>query len=330
MQAFSKFKEEKVELIISGGDFIDAKSSVPITVMEAYAHLLRQAPAPVVDVLSNHGASDRVGIHHAAYIFVHRVAPHWRYDVATITPSVYGAKGKESVCVFGIMYRSDVDIKEFYEDAKAVGRAYNKTYKGKYDNYIILIHQGIKEAKLKNAPFELEKNISAKKLLKHFSWADLIIAGHYHDPQKLDRRLVIPGAICQHNFRDCGGKRGFWIYDTKTNGLKFYKTDAPKFHQVDFEALDKLECADGDYVRVLVEIPSQIERARKKLKNVNLSFSTKPKKASTELRDSSMTFSLNDYDLLVKYLKNKKPKDIKPKIIKKFGRKIIKSVMEAS
>lgn len=337
LYAFDKFKEEGVKFIIHGGDFIDAKNSVPITVLEAYGHLLRKAPASIVDVVSNHGASDREGQHHIASVFaLHQWQPvaDWSYCIAnTAVPQGFNTKSKtDSVAVFGIPFCADIDIKKFYADCKKLTTNFKETYAGKYNTNIIIIHQGVKEAKLSNAPFQLEKNISGKKLIDYFKWADLIVAGHYHDPQKLHKRLLIPGAICQHNFKDCGGKRGFWIYDTETRETTFYASKAPRFHQIDYEkqvrSLGKGQTlptgvSAADYVRVFIKGAGELKTTQKRLKGINLSFRVKPEDTTQELRDSTMSFSLNDFDLLVKYIENKKPSELSPKTLKKFGKKII-------
>lgn len=319
-------------------------------VLRAVVRIMNYMDYPWFSTSSNHGGADREGKFHIASILAtcfyslqkdnHRGFRAVADDFSPLVPKVITPFGGKTAAIYGIPYRADADIKQFYADCKTLQTNHKKYYKAKkYDVEIILMHQGIKEAKVQNAPFQLEKNISAKKLAHYFKWADLIVAGHFHDPQRLHKRFIIPGAICQHSFKDCGGKRGCWIYDSETKESTFYPIKSPKFWQLDFEKrirsatkkdLEALKANEGDYVRILITNSSEIDTARSKLgkKGYNLSFKVKPKKGAQELRDSTMSFTLDDYDLLTKYIENKKPTELNEKTIRKFGKLIIKQAME--
>jgi DNA repair exonuclease SbcCD nuclease subunit len=77
----------------------------------------------------------------------------------------------------------------------------------------------------------------------------MIVAGHYHDP-KVEGRVVMCGAPCQHSFSDEGSERGYWIYDTETSKRQFY----PLYITPEFITLDgtekKPDIAKGSIIRI--------------------------------------------------------------------------------
>lgn len=322
---FAEFKKQEVEIIIHAGDMVHDKNSIPITVMKAFGSIIQNAPCPILDILSNHGASDRVGRHHVSQVFdsLKNTSARINNSYYIIGPDIpFIISPPDNVLIYGIPFHADNDIDNFYKDCDKVKEDYSKR-PAKHIHRILVLHQGVKGAKLKNAPFEVGKNVSSKRLQAELPFIDLFIAGHYHDPQKLSDKFIIPGALCQHNFGDAGGKRGYWIYDTKTRDLKFHELkDVPKYWKITSE--DNIEdIRHSDHVRIEVLSSTQIEKLKKKYSKFDASFVIKPKVINTEMRDSSMTLQVDDKELLEKYVKNKNPKDLDQEIILKLGRKII-------
>jgi len=54
--------------------------------------------------------------------------------------------------------------------------------------------------------------------------------GHFHESKMVRDNVVSVGAPLQHNFSDVGSKRGWWIFDTDTEELRFRpNTFSPEF-----------------------------------------------------------------------------------------------------
>ncbi len=328
MSAFKVFKHYGVELILDLGDDFNEKTSVSIMVFNAFAHILRQAPAPIIGISSNHGSWDKIGTKHLVHTFAsHGWTPDkiWDFKVA----AEYAINFADKILIFGVTYTPDSEMDLFNGRCDRINKEYHEILESKHKNSykIIMMHQGIKEAKLKNAPQNLEKVITASGMLKVFSWADLILAGHYHDSQRIHSKFIIPGAICQHNYKDVGGKRGFWIHDTETKVSQFFPSKSPQFRIFKVDQLKEIKPEyKDDYIRVIVENNTQANKIEKHFKDwPRLHCLIKSKAEEVALRDSSMNLQTDHTELLSKYIRNKNPQGLDQKLLNRLGQEIIKN-----
>ena len=323
-KAHEIFVSEGVDLVLDGGDIIDSKNSIVLSTLWALLRTIRSL-APLVSVTSNHGAAGTNRRFHIAKIMEFEE----NFWCAGTSPQVFG-----DLAVWGIDHRPDSEIEKFYEDAKKIAFA-RKRFDTKFN--FLLIHQGIKEASHRYAPFQLEKNLSAKKLKKAFPWMDLIIAGHFHEPEYVIPGVLIPGAVCRHDFRDANSEeRGCWIWDSQTKNPVFYPIESPRFIKSDFRSLKRTKrginvngnpVKDTDYLRVFVTDRAQIEKLRNSglCDKYRIDFSLNRGKESdtAKLRDSTMTFDVDDFALLKAYIDHRCPENLDKNKLLKYGKKII-------
>jgi len=331
MSALKIFEEYKVEAIVHGGDLGDNKNSIPIPVWKAIGEVLRQSKLPWAIVPGNHFTYTRTGsIHGLSAIALYMEKSGAQLNV------LHGGPGPVQMCnskllVWGIGYHADNNMKEFYARCKRIKTAYEteKWMPASKATKIVVLHQGLKEATIKKAPLEVEKELSVKKLDKYFDWADLIVIGHYHDPQRITKRILVPGAICQHSFRDAGSERYVWIYDTEKQGLIKKSVGAPKFH---VGAVDAFPEADkGDRVRIAISNIRKADAvvAHYKESGAKASFSLIPEKSEDNIRDSSVTLSTDDVENLHKYIESEASDELNKNMLKKYGKEIIDQVRSA-
>jgi DNA repair exonuclease SbcCD nuclease subunit len=334
LYAFNVFKKYKVAAVIHAGDLGHNKQTVPIPVWLAIGEMFRQGRLPWYLVPGNHFAYTRKGdIDGLTAISLYMQTYGANIQV------LYGGPGAlqlgdpgSGALVWGIGFHADNNMKEFYGKARRIFETYEKEahYNTSKSVKIVVLHQGLKEASIKNAPLEVEKELSVKKLKKYFGWADLIILGHYHDPQRISKRILVPGAVCQHGWRDAGGSRGFWIYDTE-KGLKFFESPSPKFFKLD--AGDDLpeDLSEKDYVRVAVRHTVDSEKVKRKFEEsgARVVYTLAPEKLDEDtMRDSAVTFTSDDVENFRRYVDSEAPEDLDKVIVKKYGEKIIAKVKE--
>ena len=117
-------------------------------------------------------------------------------------------------------YRGWIDIVSQNSDAKIL--------------FTHLLLDGV--AKGKGAPVDI---------LRPDRW-DWIFLGDVHDPCVVRDNALYTGGLCQIDFRDAGGERGFYVFDGKKPKY-VHNTLSPKFHVVTDQAPPARK---GDFVRV--------------------------------------------------------------------------------
>lgn len=94
-----------------------------------------------------------------------------------------------------------------------------------------------------------------------FDKFSIVYSGHFHHPSEYNQIKYL-GAPYEMDWGDCGGKRGFHIFDTETLELEFIDNPHKVFYNVNYdgsdltiESLDKLdlEVLEDTYVKILVK-----------------------------------------------------------------------------
>lgn len=81
-----------------------------------------------------------------------------------------------------------------------------------------------------------------------------IFLGDVHEPVDLDDNVHYIGSPMQIDNRDAGGRRGFYIYDTKDDELEYIENEiSPRFHIIEDANTDAVR--EGDFVRVKSDDP---------------------------------------------------------------------------
>lgn len=71
---------------------------------------------------------------------------------------------------------------------------------------VLLLHQGVSGVEINSKGFTLNEALTPDMLCSKIKIA---FSGHYHTHKRITENLVIPGALCQHNFADAGDPRGY-------------------------------------------------------------------------------------------------------------------------
>jgi DNA repair exonuclease SbcCD nuclease subunit len=233
----------------------------------------------------------------------------------------------ETVAVWGIPYHSDNRMQEFFANCQ---RIHDAGMISEATTKIVVLHQALKEAKIKNAPIDLKQELSIEHIRKYFSWSDLVVVGHYHDAQRLGKKLLIPGAVCQNSFRDANGIRGAWVFDTE-KGLKHIPFEGHKFRIIDGNSDAIPTLVQGDRARIAINDAKQIKQFNKEYADsgASISYTLIADTSDVEkVRDASITFTNDDYENLVKYIKNEAPDTINKTNVEKYGKDVIQFVMD--
>lgn len=106
-------------------------------------------------------------------------------------------------------------------------------------NAIFLSHSDVKGVNYRG--YVVDNGLDADLLSERFKWSFI---GHWHAPKKLRKNVISVGAPLQHNFNDVGGKRGWWIFDSASDKLKYVENvDAPRFWNIEIKEEDELQKA---------------------------------------------------------------------------------------
>jgi len=83
----------------------------------------------------------------------------------------------------------------------------------------------------------------------------MVVSGHFHEPSTKGNVNYL-GAPCQYTWSDCGGWRGFGIFDTETFGLTKVQNPNVIFMTVGYDENTDHKCFDifhGRFVKVIVK-----------------------------------------------------------------------------
>jgi len=209
-------KDEKLSLIVNGGDTFHLRGMIPVEVINVANNFYDslQNSSDVANVRGNHDL-----VSDSEYKDIYDAVRHLKTRLAA---------RQGVVEVNGLRLRL-VDYCEDIKDGEIKG----------YD--VVVLH---KQPTIVNESGYKFEGLNWKTLAKDNKF---VFFGHYHKTQQLADNCFIMGSAMQLEFGD-EREHGVYILDTEMNGVRFIKLDYPQFITVD----DANEVKDdGNYYRVL-------------------------------------------------------------------------------
>lgn len=206
MQVLSYCEQWEVDTILMGGDLFHTNNRVSGTALAFASAFYQQAAKNGIKIYSIVGNHDQCGggFHSLSWIDKpHTVVEHYLQEEI---------QGRKFTMVAHEM-NTDYSLLPGDLEAAEAGDVY-------------LIHQGVAGADVGNG-YVLD---DAWVKMGDIPDGVQIIAGHYHKPQVVGN-VLIPGALNQHNWGDCGQKRGFWHW--KGDEFLFIESRVARFHKFD-------------------------------------------------------------------------------------------------
>jgi len=140
---------------------------------------------------------------------------------------------------------------------------------------IIVGHFFVESSKIGIIPYpdQLPHEFIFKKDMLPLDQVDLAVFGHIHTPQTLcDDKVLIPGSLERVDFGEINEDKGFYIFDTTQDSLKFISNNPRKLVKLHIEVPEEIENPTdyilkslqqknlkGAMVRVIIRIPSLLK-----------------------------------------------------------------------
>jgi DNA repair exonuclease SbcCD nuclease subunit len=144
------------------------------------------------------------------------------------------------------------------------------------DFYEVLVtHYGVNEARLGPKDFKMKDDLTVKQL-RELNY-DLVLLGHIHKPQTLDKNIIVMGSVMGHSFHETDEEKYFYVLDTETKVFMQYPSSAPQFLTIDVKSktqLNKLVLDDRNYYRlnILTTKITPVDTAKLASRNVIISY----------------------------------------------------------
>lgn len=304
------------KVLLFSGDWYHVKR-VPAPAIQITAALLKYADSHGIKlhyIPGNHDTVDDKGTVSSVAL----LEPDALQLKGTVWSDAYGPM------IAGIPYKRTSE--ELYETLKTMRSAIKPN--------VLLVHGPLDGAMMTGdvvTPAEAD-GLNPAKLLQ-MSGAQLVIAGHYHDPQVYVREwqsaqglkdgeevkgglVLIPGAPMQHTFGDEGSRRGWWIYDDKAKTLGWNRlNNSPKFMSVSYSyVLQHPEAIVGKYVHLVIPSSVKASKAQRVAEAVNAVAAgfrcsvVEPERAEDPPR-SDIKPSMEPLQALRTYARNNPPPD---------------------
>jgi DNA repair exonuclease SbcCD nuclease subunit len=176
-------------------------------------------------------------------------------------------------------------------------------------NTTLIGHLGIGDPKYSNCvpvDYEVPGKISVADLLPDEFTS--VFLGHYHNPQTLGKNVRYIGSPLQLSFKECGQRRGVWLYDPAKGRCEFVQnTTSPAFLKMPAEeAVAKAahgEIAETDHLWVTgatsADVAAFASLDRRAVTRVDRAVKSAP---AARLKASS-----NDKELLTSFYKHSNP-----------------------
>ena len=234
------------------GDVFQSRKSQSQAVLTAYQEILDLAHDNGIKInqaVGNHDKTDYSSVDSFLDPFQHHPAMNLiRYCGARFVDCESSLQKEETR--IGIHYVS------FLNDEKYIEMLREKDEVGGFgDQNVILTHIGCTGAVMNNGT-KIETSITSNLFSKY----DLVLNGHYHDPQQFDHVEYI-GAAMQHNFGEGTQKGATVIYDDLSTELVpfifpqylTYEVDVKSMTTKDIEDLKVEKQQSQDYIRVTLK-----------------------------------------------------------------------------
>jgi len=174
-------------------------------------------------------------------------------------------------------------MKEEYEKEEHMARSQEyfreivNRYVSRLDTKIKIIvgHFFVESSKIGIIPYpdQLPHEFIFKKDMLPLDQVDLAVFGHIHTPQTLcDDKVLIPGSLERVDFGEINEDKGFYIFDTTQDSLKFISNNPRKLVKLHIEVPEEIENPTdyilkslqqknlkGAMVRVIIRIPSLLK-----------------------------------------------------------------------
>lgn len=243
--------KEGIRVVICAGDLFHKKGLIPISVYNAVYEeldLFNEAGITVYIVPGNHDQATLDGKVHAL------TALRKIVNVVETPQRIALHKHVEQTSE-----RVTVAFVPYMEDAKAFKKAIRELAPAD----ILIAHGGIQGAVTGPVEYRPEEEITPEDVPTSYGFR---LFGHYHHHQKLGVRLWYIGSPMQQDKGERKSKKkGFLIYDTKTQTFRKVRLGFPEFKVVNYEKLVKSaslrkRCEDN-YVYVNYK-PSEISEEK--------------------------------------------------------------------
>ncbi len=239
---------------VFGGDYWEAIGKIPIDSLENGYRKIEELQRTVKLVwnLGNHARGNDGD--HAEVVF----GELKNVDLVR-TPRVFRFDAAPKFRLAVIPYQGDNHALE--QQIKAI----TDTDRKKGDRNVLLIHDGVRGAKVgPDEGYDPETGFNPGEHM--FEDFDLVLAGHYHNPQAYKAggsRVVFIGAPLEHKRGDRGSEpRGFLVIDTDSLKLTRYPMKFPTFAQIEVSTqadVDEL-CKSTEYKNNYLHVVYKKER----------------------------------------------------------------------
>ena len=137
--------------------------------------------------------------------------------------------------------------------------------------------------------------------LRPKAWKGVFL-GDVHEPVQLARNVQYLGAPMQHHYGDAGGKRGFWLVDTKTAHATFVEnTISPRFHVVTQRKPRGIRA--GDFVRIAVTDVDLQQELAVKVGKITTQVESRPVQEDEYMARLDVGVDATDRTLIERYVR---------------------------
>jgi len=318
-EAKNTAEKEDVSLILIAGDIFERKTPTPFETYTATRILSELGSiCPVVLTAGNHDAADSI----RALGFIENV----------YVPEPFAPLRFSGVTVFCIPYPdlkegSRLEVKQFYEK-KILEVSGRLREEGSF--LIALFHGAVEGASYPVAAGDTGEVTLSAECFRHL---DYLAAGHIHRPQRI-KNIYYPGSIDTWRRHEAGEEKGFYILDTETGSVTFYRTKTRPVVSMDFslDAIpESIKVPSGSIVRIEIEVAEERigEYSREKIEGAiegePLDVKIVPKIIRTgRVRCEEIVKARGFDEIITTYMRNKKLSEGKIDRIKEKIMKLIK------
>lgn len=325
-------KQEKVDLILFGGDLFHVRGSLYVqtfnAIFEAMARLKLTAQLGLL--VGNHDQTNKAGSIHSVYAFNTMATvmdkPMW-YTFETVVSNT-----TDRLHVLALPYTTDSnDIRSAVDEG-----VQSKPQDPKGCPHIILGHMGVDGARVGGGFVLRDKDAPKLKDLKRQEFAQVFL-GHYHVPQILADNVRFIGSTLQHNWGDLGTEHGCWLWDTQPgdpyDDPQFRPLKAPEFKHWKYSSLEsgkvKRGETEGNYVRVLCKVhPNMADRQKMEERLLNMGAAAveflvlEPERAKSNA-PATLQVGMDMMDMIAQYVWHHCPSDMEEYALIEAGKDLL-------
>lgn len=320
--------QQEIPLVLIAGDIFHTRGSVHTSVFNHVYQVLISFKKVGLDIIMIAGNHDQID---SSIVPENSLFAFQTFADVVSSPRVIPYKYlNETIEICAIPYSKDKKfIKSYLDD-------YVDNKNTKFDS-ILLAHLGISGGLTGSGNYVMSDSWNLNEL--RASKFKYCIFGHYHKPQFLADWCAYVGSPLQNNFNDEGCEHGFMVIDTDRRwDMELIPLHYPQFISISTKnaKLINSDVISSNYIRVLAtasesqEVIGALEELQLQPEtwdnNVRLEIE---KDISANARDTEISVSMSDEDILKTYVKEQTVKaDILSDILS-YGLSILHSVLEA-